>query len=99
MSPVWQRTERKDRTGQDRTLDTDRIDEAALAILSLTLHDGDRVWKAIAWDITNRLFEKGLIADPKGKAKSLALTRDGIARARAILARDFSQPERSADAP
>ena len=25
-------------------LDTDKLDDAALAILSLTLHDGDRVW-------------------------------------------------------
>ena len=26
-------------------LDTDKLDDAALAILSLTLHDGNRVWK------------------------------------------------------
>ena len=38
------------------TLDTDKIDDAALAILSLTLHDGDRVWKAIDWQITDRAF-------------------------------------------
>ena len=25
-------------------LDTDKLDDAALAILSLTLHDGNRVW-------------------------------------------------------
>jgi len=40
------------------TLDTDKIDNAALAILSLTLHDGDRVWKGIDWHITDRLFEE-----------------------------------------
>ena len=74
-------------------LDTDKIDDAALAILSLTLHDGDRVWKGIDWHITNRLFAKGLIHDPKNKAKSLSLTPEGVAHAREILAREFSKAE------
>lgn len=72
------------------TLDTDKIDDAALAILGLTLHDGNRVWKGIDWEITDRLFEKGLIHDPKGKGKSLMLTSEGIERAQAVLRRDFS---------
>jgi len=59
-------------------LDTDKLDDAALAILSLTLHDGDRFWKGIDWSITDRLFAKGLIQDPVGKAKSLALTEAGV---------------------
>jgi hypothetical protein len=67
-------------------LDTDKLDNAALAILSLTLHDGNRVWKGIDWSIANRLHEKGLIHDPVGKAKSLALTEAGLARAEAALA-------------
>lgn len=62
-------------------LDTDKIDDAALALLSLTLHDGNRVWKGIDWEITDRLHEKGLIHDPMGKAKSVTLTEDGLARA------------------
>jgi hypothetical protein len=73
------------------TLDTDKIDDAALAILSLTLNDGDRVWKGIDWEITNRLHEKGLIHDPKNKAKSLTLTQEGLERAREILEREFSK--------
>ena len=28
------------------TLDTDRIDDAVLALLLLGLHDGDRAWKS-----------------------------------------------------
>jgi hypothetical protein len=79
--------------GEGMTLDTDKIDDAALAILSLTLHDGDRVWKGIDWDITDRLFAKGLIHDPKNKAKSLSLTPEGVAQAREILAREFSKAE------
>jgi predicted transcriptional regulator len=57
------------------------------------LHDGDRVWKGIDWHITDRLFEKGLIDNPKNKAKSLSLTPEGIAHARAVLAREFSNAE------
>ncbi|MBQ2263742.1 MAG: hypothetical protein II336_20565 [Loktanella sp.] len=76
------------------TLDNDKIDDAALAVLSLTLHDDYRVWKGVDWAITDRLFEKGLIDDPKNKAKSLTLTDKGVARARAILEREFSKSER-----
>lgn len=74
------------------TLDTDKLDDAALAILSLTLHDGNRVWKGIDWAVTDRLHAKGLIHDPVGKAKSLRLTEDGLARAEAVLAELFMQP-------
>jgi len=73
-------------------LDTDKLDEAALAILSLTLHDGNRVWKGIDWSITDRLHAKGLIHDPIGKAKSLTLTEDGLARAEAALVELFVKP-------
>lgn len=34
-------------------LDTDKLDDAALAILSLTLHEGNRVWKGLDWAITD----------------------------------------------
>lgn len=73
-------------------LDTDKLDDAALAILSLTLHDGNCVWKGIDWSITDRLHAKGLIHDPIGKAKSLALTEDGLARAEAALVKLFVKP-------
>jgi len=49
-------------------LDTDKIDDAVLALLFLTLHDHWRAWKGFDWDALNRLYEKGLIvsvtADP-----------------------------------
>jgi hypothetical protein len=32
-------------------LDTDKLAEAALAILSLTIHDDGRVWKGLDWDL------------------------------------------------
>lgn len=71
-------------------LDTRKLDRAALAILSLTLHDKNRVWKGIDWTITDRLHEKGLVHDPVGRAKSLVLTEEGLAVAEAALKEFFS---------
>jgi hypothetical protein len=39
------------------TLDEDRIDDAVLALLYLTLHDGDRAWKGFDWDAMDRLHK------------------------------------------
>lgn len=55
----------------------DRVDDAALALLSLTLHDGDRVWKQLDWGITDRLHERGLLSNPQTKTKSVCLSRMG----------------------
>lgn len=72
-------------------LDNDKLDAAALAILSLTLHDGRRVWKQVDWAVTDRLYEKGLIENPAGRAKSLVLTDEGLAKAEAGLAGMFAK--------
>jgi len=77
----------------EMALDTDKIDDVALAILSLTLHYGEQVWKGVDWAITDRLHDKGLIEDPRRKAKSLTLTPEGIERARAVLEREFTKVE------
>ena len=65
-------------------LDTDKIDDAVLALLALTLHDGDRAWKGFDWDALERLHRKGLILNPVGKVKSVVLTAEGLARATAL---------------
>jgi hypothetical protein len=59
-------------------IDTEKVDEAVLALLYLTLHDGARAWKGFDWDTLNRLHAKGLISDPVGKAKSVVLTDEGL---------------------
>ncbi|MEK9212893.1 DUF6429 family protein [Sphingomonas sp. 2378] len=64
-------------------VDTDRIDEAVLALMYLILHHGEqpgvswRAWKSFDWSSLDRLHDKGLILDPVGKAKSVALTEEG----------------------
>ena len=54
-------------------VDQEELSEAALAILGLTAHEdygAVRAWKGLDCDLLAILFEKGWIADPKGKAKS-----------------------------
>jgi Domain of unknown function (DUF6429) len=58
-------------------LDTDHIDDAVLALLQLGLHDGRRAWKGFDWTALRRLHEKGFIADPVNKAKSVIFHRRG----------------------
>ncbi len=73
-------------------LDSDKIDEATLALLSLGLHDGVRVWKGFDWDALHRLHEKGYITDPRGKAKSVILTDEGLQRSQQLLESLFGKP-------
>jgi len=65
-------------------LDTDKIDEAVLALLALTLHDRYRAWKGFDWDALDRLYQKGLICDPVGKTKSVVFTQEGLEKAIAL---------------
>ncbi len=69
--------------------DKDKVDEAVLALLFLTLHDGHRAWKGHDWDAMERLHKKGLIFDPVGKAKSVVLTEEGLAKSRELFAKLF----------
>lgn len=42
-------------------LDTNKIDEAVLALLYLGLHGGARAWKGFDWDAMDRLHQQGYI--------------------------------------
>jgi len=66
-------------------IDKDKIDDAALALMYLTLHDQFRAWKQIDWEVTNRLHEKGLICDPVGKTKSVVLTDEGLKKSEELF--------------
>jgi uncharacterized protein DUF6429 len=72
--------------------DEDKVDEIVLALLFLTLHDGYRAWKGHDWGALNRLHEKGMIGDPVGKAKSVALTEEGLQRSRELFIKHFAKP-------
>jgi hypothetical protein len=72
-------------------LDTDKIDDAALALLYLTLHDGYRAWKGIDWDVLGRLHDKGMIHDPVGKVKSVVFTQEGLEQAKELFETMFKK--------
>ena len=74
-------------------IDTDKIDEAVLALLCLTLHDGVRAWKGHDWDVLDRLYRKGMIDNPVGKTKSVVLTDEGLLESKRLFRKLF---ERSA---
>jgi hypothetical protein len=73
--------------------DRDKLDEAVLALLYLNIWEegdwGARAWKGMPWEATDRLFEKGLIGDPKSKAKSVVLTEEGQRAAEEAFQRLF----------
>jgi Domain of unknown function (DUF6429) len=70
-------------------LNTDKIDDTALALLYLTLHNGYRAWKGMDWDVLGRLHDKGMIGDPVGKVKSVVFTEEGLQRAKALFEEMF----------
>jgi hypothetical protein len=71
-------------------IDTDRIDEATLALLYLGLHDRWRAWKGFDWDAMDRLHEKGMISNPASKAKSVVFTEEGLREAERLFKELFA---------
>jgi hypothetical protein len=73
-------------------IDRDKIDDAVLALMWLTLHDDRRAWKGFDWDALERLHARGLIADPVNKAKSVVLTDEGLRQAEELFRSLFMRP-------
>ncbi|GJE15297.1 hypothetical protein FOHLNKBM_6380 [Methylobacterium longum] len=73
--------------------DEERIDEAVLALLWLTLHDERRAWKGFDWAALGRLHAKGLIANPVGRAKSVVLTDEGLRQSEALFRTLFTRSD------
>jgi hypothetical protein len=67
------------------SVNKDKIDDTALALLYLTLHGGYRAWKGFSWNVLERLHEKGMIDNPVNKTKSVAFTDEGLARAEQLF--------------
>lgn len=73
-------------------IDTDKIDDAVLGLLWLTLHDDNRSWKGFDWSVLDRLHEMGLIGNPASTAKSVVLTHEGLRRSEEIFRKLFTRP-------
>ncbi len=80
----------------EEDLRTDDVDESVLALLHLNAFSdkyGWRAWKTLDSDALERLHERGLIDDPKSKAKkSVALTEEGRRATEEAFRRRFAAP-------
>lgn len=74
-------------------INIDAIDEVALALLYLTLHERSRAWKSFDWDVLNRLYERGFIEDPVNKTKSVIFTEEGLRESEPLFNQKFVIPE------
>ena len=72
-------------------IEWERVDEAALAIMLLGLHEGWRTWKGLDWEVLDRLHDKGFITDPKTKAKSVLFTERGLEESQRLFERLFGR--------
>ena len=74
--------------------DATKLDEVILALLHFnghTDHGLTRAWKGFDWDALDRLHARGLISDPKSKAKSVVLTEEGARLAEELFQRHFGK--------
>ena len=72
--------------------DRQKIDEAVLGLLYLNLHQSggaSRAWKGFDWEALDRLYERGLIANPRNEAKSVLLTVEGLEACKSACDRLF----------
>jgi DNA-binding PadR family transcriptional regulator len=74
-------------------INCDKIDDFTLALLYLVTSEsryGARAWKSFDWDTMDRLHQKGYISDPKGKAKSVMISEEGLSRAKELFEHFFA---------
>nr|VFJ91772.1 MAG: hypothetical protein BECKLFY1418A_GA0070994_101813 [Candidatus Kentron sp. LFY]VFJ98793.1 MAG: hypothetical protein BECKLFY1418B_GA0070995_112810 [Candidatus Kentron sp. LFY]VFK18915.1 MAG: hypothetical protein BECKLFY1418C_GA0070996_105019 [Candidatus Kentron sp. LFY] len=65
-----------------------KVDDYTLALMYLVMfRDGFdiKAWKEFDWDTLGRLYEKGFITNPKGKARSVTMTEAGEEKADALF--------------
>lgn len=75
-------------------MNKEKIDEAVLALLYLGRWSDKRTgitstWKAFDWDAMQRLHDQGLISDPVRKSKAVALSDEGLRKAKEAFAKLF----------
>lgn len=74
--------------------DKDKVDRVVLALLQLTAFDngyGTSAWKSHAWEVLDRLHERGWIADPKNKNQSVVLSAEGARKSAKLFDRYFGK--------
>lgn len=81
-------------------IDQEKLDEIVLALLfqnswmeKIGQVNVFQAWKSLDWDALARLHEKGLISNPKGKAKSIVMTGEGYSLAKELFEKHFAENE------
>jgi len=72
--------------------DQRKVEDVVLALMHLDAVEdtlGWRAWKSFPWEATEGLYERGLIGDPKSKAKSVSLTDEGVLLAQQLFEEHF----------
>lgn len=76
--------------------DKEKVDEVVLALLFLTSSrdaSGTRAWKGLDWEVMNRLYEKGYISNPIGKAPTVILSEEGAKLLKELFLKNFGIKE------
>ncbi|MDX9865869.1 MAG: DUF6429 family protein [Anaerolineaceae bacterium] len=64
----------------------EKVADVVLALLYLNSFEDQfdtvRAWKSFDWDALDRLHERGMISNPKGKTKSVVFTEEGLEQAK-----------------
>ena len=71
--------------------DPQKIEKAVLALLGAFEFENGRIWKRFDFGVMESLAAQGLISDPRGRAESVYLTPEGLARAKAAADKMFGQ--------
>ena len=85
--------------------DEDKVDDVVLALLYLNMWEEEaplpahRAWKSFPWEAMDRLHEKGYIGNPRGRAKSVIVTEEGVKRSRELFRRFFGLGKESSGEP
>ena len=66
-----------------------KVQEAVLALLGVFEFEDGRAWKRYDFTVMEDLHRQGLISDPHGRAESVRLTEEGLAKAKVLAARLF----------
>jgi hypothetical protein len=80
----------------DQAIDLDKVDEVTLALMHLTTFEERgviRTWKGHAWEVLNRLHERGWISNPVLKSKSVKLSDEAARKSRELFERHFRKAE------
>jgi excisionase family DNA binding protein len=91
--------QRSERSGV-AVYDERRVQDTVLALMHLNAHKdtfGWRAWKSFPWDATDGLHERGLISDPRSKAKSVVLTDEGARLAEQLFTELFGVEDAGAE--